>query len=108
MEMTIGTLAGELFNVTVNLIPDNFTLGEVYPNPFNPTTSFDLSVPEDGFVSIQVYNVLGQLVATIYEGNLNASTHSFNWNADNVSSGMYFLEVESDKDIAIRKMMLMK
>ena len=88
MEMTIGTLAGELFNVTVNLIADNFNLGKIYPNPFNPTTSFDLSVPEEGFVSIQVYNVLGQLVTTIYEGNLNASIHSFNWNADNVSSGL--------------------
>jgi len=51
---------------------------------------------------------MSSLFCTIYEGNLNASIHSFNWNGDNVSSGLYLLQVESDRDIAIQKLMLMK
>ena len=108
MDMTVGTLLGELFNVTVNLIPDNFNLSEAYPNPFNPTTSVELAMPQDGFVSVKIYNLMGQVVATLHEGNLTANSYSFTWDAADVSSGMYFLKAETTGNVDIQKIMLMK
>jgi len=58
-------------------IPTEFALSQAYPNPFNPTILFDLSIATKGYASINVYNIIGQLVDNIYNGNLAASKHSF-------------------------------
>ena len=107
-EMMVGTLVGELFNVTVNLIPDNFNLGEAYPNPFNPTTSVELAMPQDGFVSVKIYNLMGQIVATLHEGDLTANSYTFIWDAADMASGMYLLQAEAAGNVAVQKIMLMK
>ena len=65
-------------------------------------------MPNDGFVSIKVYNLMGQVVATLHEGNLTAKTYTFNWDASNASSGMYFLQAETAGQMDIQKIMLMK
>jgi hypothetical protein len=108
MDMMVGTLLGELFNVTINLIPDNFKLGDAYPNPFNPTTSVELAIPQDGFVSIKIYNLMGQVVATLHEGDLTANNYTFIWYAVDVASGMYLLQAEAAGNVAVQKIMLMK
>ena len=71
--------------------PTAFSLSEAYPNPFNPTTSMNLSVPSSGQVSVQVYNLMGQVVATLASGYMEASTYTLTWDASNVSSGVYFV-----------------
>jgi len=88
--------------------PDEFALSSAYPNPFNPSTSLDLSLNNSGHVSVKVYNVLGQLTATLVNGNMDAGYHTLTWDASNMASGMYFVRVETGADIAVQKLMLMK
>ena len=88
--------------------PMAFSLSEAYPNPFNPTTSMTLSVPEAGNVSVQVYNVMGQVVATLASGYMDASTYNLTWDASNASSGMYLIKMVVDNHIAMQKIMLIK
>ena len=88
--------------------PSSFELGAAYPNPFNPSTSLDLSMPSEGFVSIQAYNLVGQVVGTIAEGNMSAGTHSFTWDASDLSSGVYLVKAEYAGSIKTQKVMLLK
>ena len=88
--------------------PTAFSLSEAYPNPFNPTTSMALSVPEAGLVSVQVYNVMGQVVATLASGYMDASTYNLTWDASNASSGMYFVKAETAGSVVTQKLVLMK
>jgi hypothetical protein len=61
-EMLVGTVDGEMFNVKVSALPESFGVSEVYPNPFNPSASFELSMPVEGFASVKIYNIVGQVV----------------------------------------------
>ena len=59
-------------------------------------------------VSVDVYNVMGQLIYTIHSGELTSGKHTFNWNASNVSSGVYFIKATTSSDVATQKVMLLK
>jgi len=89
-------------------MPTAFSLSEAYPNPFNPTTSMTLAVAEAGNVSVQVYNIMGQVVATLASGHMDASTYTLTWDASNVSSGMYFVKAEAAGSVTTQKLVLMK
>jgi len=65
-------------------------------------------MPVDGFGSVKVYNLMGQLVSTLHEGDLTANSYSFMWDASNVASGMYFLQAEAAGNVDVQKIMLMK
>ena len=95
----------ERVNVTA---PTAFSLSEAYPNPFNPTTSMTLAVPVAGNVSVQVYNIMGQVVATLISGNMDASTYTLTWDASSVSSGIYFVKAEAVGSVTTQKLVLMK
>ena len=97
--------SSERVNVTA---PTAFSLSEAYPNPFNPTTSMTLAVPVAGNVSVQVYNIMGQVVATLASGHMDASTYTLTWDASNVSSGMYFIKAEAAGSVTTQKLVLMK
>jgi hypothetical protein len=88
--------------------PTAFSLSEAYPNPFNPTTSMTLAVPEAGNVSVQVYNIMGQVVATLASGHMDASIYTLTWDASSVSSGMYFIKAEAAGSVTTQKLVLMK
>ena len=93
----------------VNVIaPTAFSLSAAYPNPFNPTTSMTLAVPEAGNVSVQVYNIMGQVVATLASGHMDASTYTLTWDASDASSGMYFVKAEAAGNVTTQKLVLMK
>ena len=100
-------VANENSQVTV-MMPTELTLSKAYPNPFNPSTSMNIYVPADGIVSLNVYNVMGQEVATLHSGNMSAGNHTVTWNASNMTSGMYFVRAESQAGVAVQKVMLMK
>ena len=100
-------VANENGNVPLST-PTSFTLSAAYPNPFNPSTSLDLNMPSEGFVSIQAYNLVGQVVGTIAEGNMSAGTHSFTWDASDLSSGVYLVKAEYAGSIETQKVMLLK
>jgi hypothetical protein len=86
-----------------------YSLSTAYPNPFNPTTSVTLAVPTAGHVSVQVYNLMGQVVATLASGHMDANTYNhLTWDASNVSSGMYFVKAEAEGFVTTEKLMLIK
>jgi hypothetical protein len=89
-------------------VPQQFQLQQNYPNPFNPTTVINFTVPKAGYVSLKVYNSLGQEVATLVDGYKAAQTYNVNFNASNLSSGVYLYSVKFDNQTLTKKMILMK
>jgi type IX secretion system substrate protein/dockerin type I repeat protein len=83
-------------------------LNSIYPNPFNPVTNIQYELAEDGKVIIDIYNIRGQKVETLVDDYFEAGKHSVIWNADNRSSGIYFLGYETGGMSVIRKLMLLK
>jgi hypothetical protein len=100
-------VANENSQATIAM-PTELTLSKAYPNPFNPSTTFDVYVPAEGAVSLSVYNVMGQLVDVLHSGSMAEGSHSITWNASNMTSGMYFVRAESTSGISVQKVMLMK
>jgi subtilisin family serine protease len=88
--------------------PSDFGLGQAYPNPFNPTTSISLTLPSSGFVTVAVFNALGQEVAQLQNGQLTAGQHSFVFDASDMSSGVYFVHAEAGAETSMQKVVLMK
>ncbi|MFI5406699.1 MAG: PKD domain-containing protein, partial [Nitrososphaerales archaeon] len=91
-----------------NDIPGEFLLYQNYPNPFNPSTNIKFDLPEESNVSLKIYNVLGEEIVTILNETLKAGSHSVQWNARNLSSGIYFYKIESDKFTSARSLMLLR
>ncbi|MDX2127828.1 MAG: T9SS type A sorting domain-containing protein [Chloroherpetonaceae bacterium] len=87
---------------------ENFELSQNYPNPFNPSTSIKFSVPAASDVRLEVFNILGQKVATLVNTRLNAGTYTQNFNAINMSSGVYFYRLQAGSFNKTMKMTLVK
>jgi hypothetical protein len=94
-------------NVEVE-IPLEYSLEQNYPNPFNPSTTIKYSIPEDGFVKLAVYNMLGEEVAAIVNTTQKAGRYEVNFNASQLSSGVYVYRIEAANFTASKKLMLMK
>lgn len=91
-----------------NNVPDDYTLRQNYPNPFNPTTSINFQLPENGIVSIKIYDIGGKLVEELINKNLSAGSHSINWDASNFPSGVYFYKITAGNFSDVKKMILVK
>ncbi len=89
-------------------IPDNFALYQNYPNPFNPSTTIEFDVAHKGLVKISVYDILGKEVKSIVNENLEPGKYSYNFNADNFASGIYFYRITVNEFTAVKKMLLIK
>lgn len=92
----------------VNGVPSSYRLNQNYPNPFNPGTVISFNLPRNEFVSLKIYNTLGQEVGELVNGELPAGQHSFNFNAGNLSSGLYFYEISAGNFHQTKKMLLLK
>ena len=88
--------------------PEAYVLGEAYPNPFNPVTSFEYTMPEAGMVEVLVYDVSGRMVAELASGYKSAGTYSVTWNANDLSSGVYMLQMIAGDFVTMQKVMLIK
>ncbi len=75
-------------------IPGEFNLAAAYPNPFNPSTTFNITLPVPSNLSVHVFNIRGQLVETIHDDWISPGTHSFDFNASQLSSGIYFVRAQ--------------
>ena len=89
-------------------LPSAYNLSQNYPNPFNPTTEINFSIPVAGNTKLEVYNILGQKVATLVNKKLNAGSHKYQFDASNLSSGLYVYRLQSNNFISTKKMMLLK
>jgi hypothetical protein len=90
------------------VIPNAYSLEQNYPNPFNPATLIRFSIPEQGLVSIKVFNLLGEEVATLVNGELSTGNYEVSFNGAKLSSGIYFYTITTDNFVATKKMILMK
>ncbi len=95
--------------VTADLsAPTEYKLNQNYPNPFNPSTTVSFTIPKASTVKLIIYNQIGQKVGELVNKNLEAGSYSYNWNAENHSSGMYFYELQANDFKSVRKMTLIK
>jgi hypothetical protein len=85
-----------------------FELKQNYPNPFNPTTKISWQSPVSSWQTIKVYDVLGNEVATLMDEYKQAGSYEIEFNADNLTSGVYFYRIQSGEFIAIKKLLLIK
>jgi len=91
-----------------NNLPDKFNLSQNHPNPFNPATNIQFSIPKSSFVKLVVYDIQGRKVETLVNQQVNAGTYNADWNAARYSSGIYFYKLETDGYTETKKMMLVK
>ncbi|MGE5457983.1 MAG: choice-of-anchor Q domain-containing protein, partial [Methanococcaceae archaeon] len=90
------------------MTPDKFELGQNFPNPFNPSTVIKYSIPMSTEVSIKIYDILGQEVATLVNGMQMAGTHTINFNGANLASGTYIYSIRTNDFFESKKMLLLK
>ncbi|MBX2974611.1 MAG: lamin tail domain-containing protein [Ignavibacteriaceae bacterium] len=86
----------------------DYALEQNYPNPFNPSTTINYSIPNAEYVTIKVFNTLGEEVATLFNGNMEAGKHSLSFDASKLSSGMYIYRLSAGNFTQIKKMLLAK
>jgi len=89
-------------------VPDTYALYQNYPNPFNPETVIKFDLPESGIVSIKLFNMLGEEVITLVNEQFLAGTHYYNFNANNMPSGVYLYQLRTGSQQFTNKMMLLK
>ncbi len=95
-------------NIVVLNNPTEFVLSQNYPNPFNAKTKITYSIPENGFVSIKIYNSLGKQVAKLVNEQKEAGVHTIYFNASHLVNGIYFYRMEASGFSQIRKFLLLK
>jgi hypothetical protein len=109
---TFGVMGLKDFVADVNEIPGDvpstYALEQNFPNPFNPGTTINFSIPTEGFVSLDVYNSIGQKVATLVNETKTAGTYAVNFDASDLTSGIYFYKISSGNFSETKKMILLK
>jgi hypothetical protein len=88
--------------------PSTYHLSQNYPNPFNPVTTIKYQIPELSFVALKVYDVLGNEVAILVNEEKPIGTYELTWNAENLSSGVYFYKLQAGSFVETKKMLLLK
>ena len=91
-----------------NVLPTAYKLNQNYPNPFNPSTIISYELPKTGLVTIRIFNILGQQVRTLVNETQNAGSHQISFNANSLSSGIYFYSLTVNNYSQVKKMMLIK
>jgi hypothetical protein len=86
----------------------SFSLSQNYPNPFNPNTNIRFALPQTAFVTLEVFNVVGERVDILVSGELNAGEYNFEWNGLKLTSGVYFYRLQAGNFVGTKKMILLK
>jgi hypothetical protein len=92
----------------VGVAPDQFVLAQNYPNPFNPTTTIEFALPKETHVSLEVYNVIGQRVATLVDETKPIGVYVVPFDASALASGTYFYRLTTKEVTFIKRMMILK
>jgi hypothetical protein len=94
----------QLFSLTPNV----FELHQNYPNPFNPSTIISFSLPKAGITTLKIYDVLGREITTLVNEFKNAGVYTYEFNAGNLSSGIYIYSLQSSDNLITKKMLMVK
>ncbi|MBK9334841.1 MAG: T9SS type A sorting domain-containing protein [Ignavibacteria bacterium] len=89
-------------------VPDRYSLSQNYPNPFNPTTNINFTVPKSGFVKMNVYDINGREVSTLVNQEMTPGTYKVDFDASNLSSGIYYYSMTSGDIVETKRMTLVK
>ena len=88
--------------------PKAYSISDAYPNPFNPVTSFEYTIPEDGLVQVAIYDISGRMVSELVNGYQSAGSYPVVWDAQELSSGVYMVNMTAGDYSTIQKVMLIK
>jgi Secretion system C-terminal sorting domain len=100
-------------NESISNVPENFQLFQNYPNPFNPSTAISYQIPQSSFVTLEIFNVLGQKISTLVNANQMTGKHTVTWNGRDsfgkeVSTGIYFYRIKAGNFSSTKKMILLR
>jgi len=91
-----------------NIVINSYDLAQNYPNPFNPSTVIKYQLPEQGFVTLKIYDILGREVKTLVNEFKSKGRYSINFNAGNLASGVYIYRIKVNDFSTAKKLLLMK
>ena len=103
-----GNLERLILSKSISITPELFFMSPAYPNPFNPVTNIQITIPELSDLNVSIYNIQGQLIETLINENLHAGNHQIIWNGNLYSSGVYFVIMKSVNFFQVEKLMLIK
>ena len=104
-----GRVANVLTNIDdESLTPKQFNLEQNYPNPFNPGTIIKFSIPSSGYITLKIFNALGEGVTVLLEKELTTGTYEIEWNASELPSGVYFYQLKTEGFVETKKMIFIK
>jgi predicted GH43/DUF377 family glycosyl hydrolase len=89
-------------------IPKSYALEQNFPNPFNPTTNIEFSIPKSEFVTLKIYNILGEEVATLVSERLTSGKYKYDWDASDLASGLYLYRIQTGSYVEAKKMLLIR
>ena len=92
----------------INQKINSFELLQNFPNPFNPTTNIAFELPQTEFVTLRIYNILGEEISTLVSERLTASKYNYEWNAGSLTSGVYLYKLQAGNYVEVKKMVLIK
>ena len=107
-ELIWTSMGISLVSMTDIFVPTEVSLGNAYPNPFNPVTMLTYDVPAEMIVNMGVYDVRGRLVDELVQGSHDAGRYEVTWNADQNSSGVYIIKMSAGNSVKLQKVMLVK
>ncbi len=103
-----GLKFGPIPGITSNTNELSFHLGQNYPNPFNPVTNLEFGISKSGFVSLMIYNILGEEVSEIVNEVLSQGNYKYVFDASDLSSGIYYYKLQSGEFTDTKRMLLIK
>lgn len=109
--ISIIDYSGSTTGININnnyTIPAQYKLSQNFPNPFNPSTKINFSIPQNSNVKIEIYNILGQRVRTLLNESKSAGNYTITFNAENLTSGVYLYRIQAGNFTQVKKMILMK
>ena len=107
-ENIISDWCGHGISASIFQNPYKVTLNSAYPNPFNPVTNIQFSIPVDAKVILEVYDINGNNIETLFSSNIGSGYHDVSWDASSFASGIYFITMRSDSFVSTQKVMLVK
>ncbi len=89
-------------------VPSTYEISQNYPNPFNPSTTINYQIPQTGFVTLKIYDILGKEVTTLVNEQKNQGRYSINFDASRLASGVYIYQLRVNVYVSSKKMLLLK